>query len=412
MKAIIISVGDELITGKTIDTNSAYLGSKLGEKGIVVLGFHTVGDDVAQIARAITEGARRAQVVLITGGLGPTQDDLTREALAQAMHRELTLDERSLSELEEYFAQRGREMAAINRMQAMIPTGCEPIPNPRGTAPGIAGTLDESTIFALPGVPQEMQAMFADSIFPRLGDGDAIVLHRVVHTFGLGESAIATRLADLMDRSGNPTIGTAAGAGLVSIHITSRAPDRETAEREAREVVEEIRRRCGDLVFGEGDQSMSSAVGRLLRDSKSTLAIAESCTGGLLAAMITEVPGASEYFLGGVVAYSNEVKQRSLGVPEALIAAHGAVSVEVARAMSEGCRETFGSDYTLSITGIAGPTAPDSSKPIGLVYIALGSEDATEVHEHRMGGTRPMVTMRSAMQAMNYLRLKLISKIP
>ncbi|MHC4294601.1 MAG: competence/damage-inducible protein A [Planctomycetota bacterium] len=410
MKGIIISVGDELVSGQVVDTNAAYLAGELVERGIEVLEHLTVGDDVRQIARAIEGALELAELVVVSGGLGPTQDDVTREALAQVMGSELVLDETLLGELEEYFARRGRKMAETNRVQAMIPRGCEVLPNRIGTAAGIAGKMREGQVFVFPGVPQEMQQMFGESLAPRLPDGEGVILHRMIHTFGVGESVLADKLANLMARSANPTLGLTVSTGVVSVRITARAGDRQAARKLTDDLTAQIRNRLGELVFGEGDETLASAVGKLLRQHGATLSVAESCTAGMLGAMVTEVPGSSDYFLGGVIAYSNELKERLLGVPHELITTVGAVSEQVAAAMAEGARQTLHSDYAISITGIAGPggtSRANGQKPVGLVYIALCCPEGCEVHRHDLSGTREAIRRRSALAAINHLRLKL-----
>ncbi len=411
MNAIIIGVGDELTSGQTIDTNGAYLARKLTEKGISVAAHYTVGDSLAEIAEAIARAAQHAQFVLVSGGLGPTEDDLTRQALAKALGRELALDEPSLARIEEFFRRRGRTMAAVNRIQAMIPAGCEVLANTQGTAPGIAAKLGQTEIFLLPGVPHEMRQMFRHQIAPRLKGTADVILQRVVHTFGLGESDLSEKLTDLTDRRANPTVGITAAAGLVSIRITARAKNIIDARKQADEVAGQITSRLGSSIIGTDDQTMAGVVGDLLRRRQATLAVAESCTGGMVGKMITEAAGSSEYFLGGVIAYADEVKQELLDVPQELQAAHGAVSEQAARAMAEGGRKRLASDYCLSITGIAGPAGGSEAKPVGLVYIALACPDGTWVYKHVFPGDRQAVRRRSTLAALNYLRLKLLAEM-
>lgn len=412
MTASILSIGDELVTGQTVDTNSAFLSRELSLRGIRVVEHHTVGDDVAEVSSAIRRLASRSQCVLVTGGLGPTEDDLTRQGLAEAMGCELVLNEESLRQIEEYFARRGWAMAQANRVQAMLPTGAKGMKNELGTAPGIRATVGEAEVFVLPGVPYEMQQMFREQVASALGDGRRVILHRTVHTFGLGESTLSERIADLMARGANPTVGTTVSAGMVSIRITSRATSREAAEQSADRVVKELRDRLGDLIVAEDDETLAQVVGRLLQERSATLSVAESCTGGLLGEMITAVAGSSGYFLGGVIAYANEVKQSALAVDAKLLTDHGAVSEPVAAAMADGGRERLGSDFCLAITGVAGPGGGSEHKPVGLIYIALADAKGSEVHKHIFGGTREVIRLRSALAAMNYLRLRLLEAQP
>ena len=410
MTAIIISVGDELISGQIVDTNSFWIARKLADHGVAVVSHWTVGDNIEQIADAITLAAKQVELVFVSGGIGPTQDDLTREALGKALACPLVLDAGSLERIEDYFhfRSRGLPMSDINRKQAMIPQGAEALINAQGTAPGIVARLGDSQVFVTPGVPAEMRAMFNEQIAPRIGQGANRIVHRVVHTFGLGESTVAELLGNLMDRSANPTIGTTVAAGLVSIRITSRSQDEDQARREAERIIDELKRRLGEAVVGEEDQSLASVVGKLLRREGSTLSLAESCTGGLIGKMLTDIPSSSEYFSGGIIAYSNDVKQQLLNVPEQLITEQGAVSDQVADVMANSVRKLLGTDYAISVTGIAGPGGAGETKPVGLVYIALADVGGVEVHRHIFGGSRETIRTRTSLAALNYMRLKLI----
>ncbi len=407
MKAAVLAIGDELVGGRTVDTNSAYLSERLAARGIHVVTHVTVGDDRAAIAGAVTDAAAQAGVVLITGGLGPTEDDLTRQGLADAMGVELVLNDACLAEIEAFFHERGRQMVPTNRIQAMLPAGAAPLDNRLGTAPGIAATLAGASVFVMPGVPHEMREMFDTQIAPRLPDGAGAIVQHIVHTYGQGESDVGATLRDLMQRDANPVVGTTVAAGVVSVRVTARAESPELADELSRGTVAEVRRRLGDLVIGEDDETIASVVGAMLRRCGQTLATAESCTGGLIGERITDVPGASEYFLGGGVCYANDVKRDVLGVGQGLLDEHGAVSEPVAAAMAAGCRERLGSDWAISTTGIAGPAGGTENKPVGLVYIALAGPAGTDVHRHVFPGTRTFIRRRAALAALNYLRLAL-----
>ncbi len=408
MKAIILAVGSELTSGHTPDTNSAYLARELARLGIEASQHWTIGDEKDAIAATIIRGAELADLVLVSGGLGPTADDLTRGALAQAMGCELMLDKECLKTLEEFFRRHGREMAPANRVQAMIPAGAEALPNDLGTAPGLAAKIGRASVFVMPGVPHEMREMFARSVAPRLGAAPGVIIQKIIHTFGTGESDIGEKIEALMQAAGPVTVGTTVASGLISLRITSRAEDAETAELQAQETIRRIHRLLGDLVFGEGEETLASAVGRLLKEHSQTLATAESCTGGWIGQMITAVPGSSDYYLGGVVAYSNAAKNRMLSVPNDVLAADGAVSEASVQAMAEGCRKRFSSDWAIAVTGIAGPAGGSDKKPVGLVYIALAGPGNTEVHRNVFAGTREVVRRRAALSAINCLRLALI----
>ena len=407
MKAIILGIGNELTSGQTIDTNSAYLARRLVARGIETVAHHTLGDERSAVAEALADAAERAELVLVTGGLGPTADDVTRHGLADALGAELVLHEPSLRRLEAFFRRRGRTMVPANRIQVMFPAGSEPIDNRCGTAPGIAARLGTSQVYVLPGVPHEMRAMFDEQIAPRLPAAKIAIAERTLHTFGTGESDVAARIADLMRRGANPTVGTTVRAGLISIRVSAVGRSAERAGELADGVLDEIRRRLGDWVVGADDATMASVVGELLRQAGQRLATAESCTGGLVGAMVTDVPGSSDYYLGGVVAYANAVKQDALGVPEALLRDHGAVSEPVARAMAAAARERFGADWAVALTGIAGPGGGSDDKPVGLVYIALASSAGVDVHRHVFPGDRVIIRLRAATAALNYLRLAL-----
>lgn len=408
MKAIILSVGDELVSGLTVDTNSAHLARRLGELGIPVLAHGTIPDDRTTIADAITATARRADVVLVTGGLGPTADDLTRQALANAMGTELVPDPKRLAEIEAFFRTRGRTMQPANRAQAMIPSGASSIPNPLGTAPGIAARLGSASIYVLPGVPHEMQRMFNQSVAPHLCGTEGTIVHRQVHCFGQGESDVAAQIADLMQRGQNPSVGTTAANGVITVRIAAAAPDGPRARDLAQGTLTKVLKRLGPLVVATDDQTLPAVVGELLRKDRATLATAESCTGGLIGQLITSVPGSSDYYRGGVVVYADAAKSELLAVPAELIRRHGAVSEPVAAAMAEAAAKRLSADWALSATGIAGPAGGSEEKPVGLVYLALASPTGTTVHRHVLPGLRDTIRLRAALTALNYLRLALM----
>ncbi len=408
MNAIIIAIGHELITGQSVDTNSAYLARELGRRGIETIEHLTVDDDQQVIASAISSSAKRCDIVLATGGLGPTADDLTRQGLSEAMKSELVLDEQCLEKIKEFFCNRGRKMAGENEIQAMIPRGAQALQNSLGTAPGIAARVNGADVFVMPGVPSEMESMFHKLVAPLLPKKSGIILHKLVHIYGKGESDIAAEVSDIMHRKGAVTVGITVTAGKISLRITSRADDEKTAQAQADKTADEIRRRLGELVFGQDEETMASVVGNLLVKNSQTLATAESCTGGLIGELITSVAGSSEYYLGGIISYSNQLKIDQLGVPKKLLIEHGAVSQQVAQAMVKGCKERLGSDWAIAITGIAGPIGGTEEKPVGLVYIALAGPETVKVHRHIFPGTRDIVRLRSAMSALNYLRLELL----
>lgn len=411
MIAQLISIGNELTGGQTVDTNSPWLAQQLASLGVRCVRHVSIADELEPIRDAIVEASRAADVVLITGGLGPTPDDLTREALAAAMGVPLRLHPPSLIHIEDYFQRRGRTMHAANRQQAMIPEGATAIENPHGTAPGISAKLNRAAVFCMPGVPYEMKEMWQRGVRPDLDTGAGrLVQERILRTFGMSESEVGERIGDLMRRDRNPTVGTSAAELIISIRIVAEADHAEACQGMIDADAMEIRKRLGDVVYGEVNESLASAVGRLLIERRQTISTAESCTGGLIAKRLTDVSGSSGYMLQGFVTYSNESKSRLLGVPAELIATKGAVSRETAEAMAERCRHSSGTDYAIAATGIAGPTGGTPEKPVGLVFVALASAGKTIVKELRLGDNlrREQVRDRTAKAALNLLRLSLI----
>ncbi len=408
MKAILLTIGDELTSGQTVDSNSAHIARELARRGIETLEHRTIADERAAISQALLDASTRADLVVVTGGLGPTADDVTRDALADAMGAELVLDESALHRVKKFFRKIGRPMSDANRVQAMVPRGAEAMENQAGTAPGLYARLGEAQVFLMPGVPREMKWMLHHGVLSRLGEADGVIAQHVLHTFGAGESDVGAAIRHLMSREGPVTVGTTVAAGLVSVRITGRAKTVPEAQTLIERRSGEIRDVLGALVFGEQDDTLASVAGKMLKAKGQTLATAESCTGGLVGQMLTAVPGASDYYLGGVVAYSNPLKHNLLGVPESLLAEHGAVSEPVATAMAEGIRERTGSDWAVSLTGIAGPTGGSGDKPVGLVFIAVADPGSTQVHRRVFPGNREFVRLRSALAALNHVRLALL----
>jgi len=409
LRARILSVGNELTMGQTVDTNSAYLARSLAMMGMETLSHETVGDDQPAIVDAIRRAAARAEIVIVSGGLGPTPDDVTRQALAEAMGAALVLDDASLATIEEFFRQRNRPMSAINRIQAMVPAGATILPNTCGTAPGLMARSGEATVVVVPGVPYEMKAMFENAIVPHLPKQNGVILPRIVRLFGQGESDFAAMLDGLLTDTGPLIVGTTVASGMVAIRINSHAETHEQAEAQAQTRIDEILSRVGAHALGVGeDASMESAVGALLCRAGKTLATAESCTGGMVGAMRTRSPGSSEYYLGGGVSYANSVKQNQLGVSAELLQQHGAVSEPVALAMARGVRERLGAEYGIAITGVAGPTGGTKEKPVGLVYTALATPNGVTAVRHLLPGDRDMIRLRASLAALNALRLELL----
>ena len=379
MKAEILTIGDELLRGEIVDSNKALLAERLLQLDIETRFQSSVRDDPADMEDALRRAARRADVVLVSGGLGPTRDDLTIDVLATAFDRKLVLHEPSLAAIRDFFARMGREMAAVNAKQAWIPEGAEALPNPIGTAPGCLLVAGEVPIFCLPGVPRELARMMDEQVLPRIEArcaGRAVVRARILRTFGMGESSLEEALAGIA-QDGAVTLGFRTAFPDNLLRPLARAATVAEAEAKLDAVCAAIRERLGALVYAEGDEPLEAVAGRLLRERGMTLAVAESCTGGLLAERVTHIAGASDYFLGGVVAYANAAKQALLGVPAELLDQHGAVSEPVARAMAEGARERFGADLALATTGVSGPGGGSAEKPVGTVCIALARDGGT-----------------------------------
>jgi nicotinamide-nucleotide amidase len=408
-KASIVSIGNEVLSGQTIDTNASYLGHELLATGIPVVSSYTVGDDTDSIGRAFRRACGDADIVMATGGLGPTDDDVTRAALAKFLGSELRLEEELLRKIQGYFERRNVKMARRNEVQAYIPAGATALDNSIGTAPGIMAQAEGKLVIVLPGVPGEMRRMFEESVVDKLKDvsGDqAVVVHKV-RCFGAGESNIAELLGPLMQRGRNPLVNITASRGVITLHIIAMAGSKGDAERLAQEDEEVLREKLGVVVFGSGEQTLAEVVGQELKNRKKTISVAESCTGGVLAKLLTDIPGASSYFTQGWVTYSNAAKTAQLGVPAELIERHGSVSEEVALAMAEGARKMGGTDFAIGITGIAGPGGGSEQKPVGLVYISVVSGGGSETRRFVFSGDREAIRLRAAHTGLNVLRLSM-----
>ncbi len=414
MKAEIISVGTELLLGEIDDTNASYLSRRLAAIGVDVFHRHTVGDNLQRLVQALRAARRRADIVILSGGLGPTPDDLTREALAELTQRPLVAVPEAELRMHRFFQERGRIPSASNFKQCQVPRGGELLDNPVGTAPGIWLQHERNTFIAVPGPPPEMREMIEGQVLPRLRqrlrtDGQGVLWTRTLRLAGLGESQVADELADLLAAQKDPSIALYASPAEVRIRLASKAPNEVLASQIFAPVEQEIRKRLGAAIYGIDDETMEVAVGRALVAAGATLAVAESCTGGLIASRITDVPGASRYFLAGYVTYNNRAKQDLLGVPEEIIRNHGAVSEQCAEAMARGARERSGADYALSVTGIAGPSGGTSDKPVGLVYLGVADREGCAVERHLWPGSRDQFKRRVSQNALDLIRRRIIS---
>lgn len=404
MTAEIVSVGTELLLGQTVDTNAAELGRKLAALGIVHRRRQTVGDNLERAADAIREALGRADTVFTIGGLGPTQDDLTRDAVALALGVSLVHDPEIEAHLRAMFERRRIPWTDSQTRQAQRPEGSQPVANPNGTAPGLICERDGKRVIALPGPPNEFGPMVEGPVGEYLAalTGGMALHSRVVRVCGMGESMVERTIRDLVDGE-NPTVAPYAKLGEVHLRVSTMAPDADSAASVLQPVVATIRERLGKHVYGFDDQPLESAVIGLLRVRKQTLAVAESMTGGGLGGRLTSVEGSSAAFVGGVIAYQAQVKEQLLGVSRELLAAHGTVSEACAVAMAEGARVRFETDFALGITGNAGPTVDAAGTRVGTVFIALASSEGTQVVEHEFTGQRGAVRSKAAQGALTML---------
>jgi len=410
-RAAVVATGDELIGGMTVDLNTSVIARRLSEVGWTVERAVVLGDDEEELAATYVDLAARYPVVISTGGLGPTLDDVTREAAARAVGRPLELDRDSMTRIRAWFDGRGRAMAASNERQAMFPQGADVMPNELGTAPGFVSTLGQARLFVLPGPPREMLGMLTSELVPRLLElqvADGVLCGHTFHLFGLSESIFADEAGPWMDRGANPRMGVSAKLGILRIVLQARA----AAEPEARELLtrraDEFRARFGDYVFSEDEPSLAAVVARELIARGLELATAESCTGGLVAGRLTDVPGVSAVFKQGFVTYSDEAKIERLGVRPETLRAHGAVSRETAEEMALGAARVAGADIAVSTTGVAGPGGGTDEKPVGLVWFATVLSGEVRAVERRFSGLpREAVRSLSVHTALDLIRRRL-----
>ncbi len=409
----VIAVGTELLLGQIVNSNAAWIGSRLAEEGWDANHQQVVGDNRARLSDAIRLALSRADAVVITGGIGPTQDDLTREALADATDRRLLFNDEFAQRLgERWQARAGREMPASNYRQAEYPEGAVQYDNPKGTAPGLGLLHGGSWVFALPGVPAEMEYLFDHHVVPRIRAtaGDfSILVSKVLHSWGYSESALAEQLDDLFHRTENPSLAFLASDAVIKVRITAKGRTEQEARELIAPVADEVRRRLGRAVFGEDGETIQSVLLARCRERGWSLATAESLTAGMISARITSVPGASQTFLGGVVAYAAGVKETQLGVPAAVISESGLVSPEVALAMAAGARSALGADVAVAVTGAAGPTAHDGTAP-GTVVVGVITPEGSRARVLRMPGDRERARVFSATAALQLTRLAVVGE--
>jgi nicotinamide-nucleotide amidase len=410
LTAEIIAIGSELLAPDRTDTNSLWLTDKLNRMGIDVKLKTIVGDDDARLEELIKDAVKRSRVVITTGGLGPTEDDITRKVVARALGRRLALDENVLSEIRARFQSFGMTMPERNSRQAMVIDGADVLPNPNGTAPGLYLEHEGCAIALLPGPPREMNPMFESHVQARLEElaGDLRFARRVLRVTGMGESAIDEKIAPIYTQFENPQTTLLFNSSEVEIHLRAHGRTEADAEALLDDLSLKIEKQLGNAVFSFRGETMEEVVGLRLSVAGFTLAVAESCTGGLISERLTNVPGSSAYFIEGVITYSNEAKTRLLGVDPKLIKEFGAVSKQVARDMARGVRHRAKTDFGLAVTGIAGPGGGTEERPVGLVYIALADDAHTEHKRLMLPGDRELIRWRASQAALDMLRRRLI----
>lgn len=405
MTCAVFCIGTEITRGELVNTNAAWLAAALTDVGFDVVEEVSAPDDKAKIVSTLQRLSRKARVIVVTGGLGPTTDDLTAEAVADALGVSLVRDDSSLEAIRRRFERLGRPMNESNKKQADFPRGAEILPNPIGTAPGFMVRIDEALAFFMPGVPKEMMQMFEEQVAPRIRVLAPSTHHQIrLRTFGMPESAVGEKLAGLEAENPGVIIGYRAHFPEIEVKVLARAQSNGDARALCERVTEEVRTRLASVLYGEGDDTYAGVVGRALRSKSLTLAIAESCTGGLVGHMITREAGASDYLLLDAVTYANSAKTAVLGVDEDVLRAHGAVSAEVAAAMAEGVRRVSGASIALSLTGVAGPTGGSADKPVGTVFMAVSTKDGTVVKHRQLWGDRAQIQTLAAYAGLSMVR--------
>jgi len=410
MKAEIITIGDEIIYGELLDVNSAYIGEKLSALGIEVTFKTSVGDDLKRIIEAIKLSLERADLVITTGGLGPTNDDLTKKGIVKAFKRNLIFHEDILKKVEEGFKRRGIQMPKVNQNQALLPQGAKALPNLYGSAPGIFIQEGKKLFFALPGVPLEMRSILENEVLPFLKTRSTqkFTLQKILRTTGIVESAIYEKIEPILKLKSPVKIGFLPSFSGVDIKLKITSETEDLARKNILEIEQKLRRILNEYIYGVDKETLEEVVGRLLKNKKRTISAAESCSGGLIAAKFTQVSGSSNYFMNGMITYSNEAKEEFLKIPKEIIEKYGAVSEQVAILMAEGVRKLSITDYGLSATGIAGPTGGTEEKPVGLVYIGFAHENDSFAQKHIFGGDRQAIRERTAQASLNLVRLFLL----
>ncbi len=411
MNAEIINIGDELLIGQVVNTNASWLASEMNKAGISVVQITTIADDDFTIKTALDHASERAQIIIISGGLGPTKDDITKKSLAEYFNSEMVFDEATLENVKKIFAARHYNVTEVNKMQALIPEKCIPLQNNNGTAPGMWFEKDDNVFVSLPGVPFEMKALFSEDVIVRLAKRYKLgtVVHKTIMTTGMGESYLAEKIKDWENNlPKHIKLAYLPQPGIVRLRLSTRGDDRVKLENEINALVTSLQKYVPKAIYGYNEISLEEVVGNLLKAQGKTISTAESCTGGYIAHMITSIAGSSAYFTGSVISYSNDVKINQLGVSKASIETHGAVSREVVEQMATGARNRLKTDYALATSGIAGPDGGTEEKPVGTTWIALADQDGVLSQQFHFGEHRGRNIRRSALAALNMLRLELI----
>lgn len=411
MKAEIVAIGTEILLGDIVNSNAQYLGKELAALGIDMYYQQVVGDNEERIIHAFNEGFSRSDIIITTGGLGPTNDDITKEVAAKYFNKSLIPDEESIKNIKAYFKSRERKMPENNLKQGLIPEEAIIIKNNNGTAPGVIIEEDNRIMIILPGPPKEMKPMFEETVKPYLQKkANSILVSKMIKILGVGESSVAEDLKDLMDNQTNPTIAPYAKEIGVVLRITAKAENEESALQLIKPMEKEIKKRLGDNVFATEDISIEEVVAKLLLDKKLTISTAESCTGGMIASTLINYPGISDVFLEGAVTYSNDAKHNRLGVKIETLNKYGAVSEETATEMAIGIAKTAGTNVSIVTTGIAGPGGGTDEKPVGLVYIGVCVNNEVTVHKHIFRGSRERVRLQATVTGLDMLRRILINQ--
>lgn len=416
MQVEIITIGDEILIGQIVDTNSAFIGQLLNMNGMSVKQISSVSDDREHILKALSEAKSRAQVILITGGLGPTKDDITKKTLAEYFNCKMRFDEHAYQDVVNLFAQYGKEVTPINRLQAEVPEICEVVRNYNGTAPGMWFDVDGTIYVSMPGVPYEMKAMMQNQVVPKIKERFKLpaIFHKTVLTQGIGESALSEMISDWEDSLAAVNIKLAylPSPGMVRLRLSTKGETLEPLKINVEAKIEELKTIIAEYIygyetFGEEKETLEQIVGKLLRDNKKTISTAESCTGGYISHLITKVPGSSEYYMGSVISYSYDIKEKELGVSKSVLESQGAVSQPVVEQMAKAIREKYKTDYSISASGIAGPSGGTDEKPVGTVWIAVATPDKVISEKFLFGNNRERNIQKTAQAALNMLRKQL-----